>query len=82
METTFPHIPSSIAIVHRPYNLDDRIQNTLHRFHYRNIDGYVGFHRRLANLRDIEIANLFTSWFDVTLPMARLAKFTWMSVDV
>ena len=33
-----------------------------------NIGGYVGFHRRLANLCDIEIANPSTSWFGVTLP--------------
>lgn len=33
-----------------------------------NIGGYVGFHRRLANLSDVEIANLSTSWFGVTLP--------------
>ena len=33
-----------------------------------NIGGYVGFHRRLANLSDIEIINLSTSWFGVALP--------------
>lgn len=33
-----------------------------------NIGGYVGFHRRLANLDDREIINLSTSWFGVILP--------------
>ncbi|MGH8437994.1 MAG: hypothetical protein ACRERW_02850 [Pseudomonas sp.] len=33
-----------------------------------NIGGYVGFHRRLANLSDAEIQDLSESWFALTLP--------------
>ncbi|GLO15649.1 hypothetical protein PPUJ20028_42340 [Pseudomonas putida] len=33
-----------------------------------NIGGYVGFHRRLANLADSEIQDLAQSWFAMALP--------------
>lgn len=33
-----------------------------------NVGGYVGFHRRLSKLSDLEITNLTKSWFGLILP--------------